>query len=97
MVVFTTSHIGRNARTKKVIASVMTNIRRTNADRLLNNWNCFDMRHVIISFKFQFSDGRPAALEELDIKELKQLRFRLLVEAGKIKQRVFDLTGEELP
>lgn len=44
MVVFTTSHIGRNARTKKVIAFVMTNIRRTNADRLLNNWNCFDMR-----------------------------------------------------
>ena len=55
------------------------------------------MRHVIISFKFQFLDGRPAAFEELDIKELKQLRFRLLVEAGKIKQRVFDLTGEELP
>ena len=55
------------------------------------------MRHVILSFKFQFSDGRPASLEELDVKELKQLRFRLLIEAGKIKQRVFDLTGEELP
>ena len=54
------------------------------------------MRHVIISFKFQFSDGRPVALEDLDAKELKQLRFRLLVEAGKIKQRVFNLTGEEL-
>lgn len=53
-------------------------------------------RHIIISFKFESSDGRPAALEELDIKELKQLRFRLLVEAGKIKQRVFELTGEEL-
>ena len=43
MVVITTYHTGRNAHTKKVIASVMTNIRRTNADRLLNNWNCFDM------------------------------------------------------
>ena len=74
----------------------MTNIRPINADRLLNNWNYFNMRHVIILFKFQFSDGRPATLEELDVKELKQLRFRLLVEAGKIKQRVFDLTGEEL-
>lgn len=55
------------------------------------------MRHVIISIKFQYSDGKPVKLEEMDAKELKQLRFRLLVEAGKIKQRVFDLTGEELP
>lgn len=54
------------------------------------------MRHVIISIKFQFSDGRPAALEELDVKELKQLRFRLLVEAGKIKNRIYELNGEEL-
>ena len=54
------------------------------------------MRHVIISFKFQFSDGRPAALEELDVKELKQLRFRLLVEAGKIKNCIYKLNGEEL-
>ena len=55
------------------------------------------MRHVIISIKFQYSNGEPAKLEEMDAKELKQLRFRLLVEAGKINQRVFDLTGEELP
>ena len=48
MVVFTTSHIGRNALIKKVIASVMTNIRPTNADRLLNNWNCFDIAMKII-------------------------------------------------
>lgn len=54
------------------------------------------MRHIIISFGFQSSDGRPVSYEELSIKELKQLRFRLLVEAGKIKQRIFDLTGEEL-
>lgn len=55
------------------------------------------MRHVIIQINVQYSDGEPAKLEEMDAKELKQLRFRLLVEAGKIKQRVFDLTGEELP
>ena len=54
------------------------------------------MRHIIISIKTQLSDGRPVTLEEMDVKELKQLRFRLLVEAGKIKQRIFDLTGEEL-
>ena len=54
------------------------------------------MRHVIISINFQYSDGQPAKLEEMDAKELKQLRFRLLAEAGKIKNRIFDLTGEEL-
>lgn len=54
------------------------------------------MRHVIIQINVQYSDGIPVKLEEMDAKELKQLRFRLLVEAGKIKQRVFDLTGEEL-
>lgn len=62
----------------------------------MDNWNCFNMRHVIIQINVQYSDGKPAKLEEMDAKELKQLRFRLLVEAGKIKQRVFDLTGEEL-
>lgn len=56
-----------------------------------------NMRHVIIQINVQYSDGQPAKLEEMNTKELKQLRFRLLVEAGKIKQRVFDLTGEELP
>ena len=52
--------------------------------------------HLTISINFQRSDGRPISLEQLNAKELKQLRFRLLVEAGKIKQRVFDMTGEEL-
>lgn len=61
-----------------------------------NTKNYFDMRHVIIQINIQYSDGKPATLEEMDAKELKQLRFRLLVEAGKIKQRIFDLTGEEL-
>ena len=54
------------------------------------------MRHVIIQINVQYSDGKSAKLEEMDVKELKQLRFRLLVEAGKIIQRIFDLTGEEL-
>lgn len=42
-------------------------------------------------------DGKPVALEEMNVKELKQLRFRLLAEAGKIKNRIYELTGEELP
>lgn len=95
MVVFTTSHIGRNARTKKVIAFVMTNIRPTNADRLLNNWNCFDMSKFDI--KVFRKDGTPVtSLDAMPIQELKQIRFELLVAAGHIKQRIYDLTGEEL-
>ena len=35
-------------------------------------------------------------LEELDVKQLKNVRFRLLVEAGKIKQAIFNRTGEIL-
>lgn len=55
------------------------------------------MKRVIISLNIQDENGRVIPLEELDVKQLKNVRFRLLVEAGKIKQRVFDLTGEELP
>lgn len=54
------------------------------------------MKRVIISLNIQDENGRYIPLEELDVKQLKNVRFRLLVEAGKIKQRVFDLTGEEL-
>ncbi len=54
------------------------------------------MRHVIIQINVQYSDGKLAKLEEMDVKELKQLRFRLLVEAGKIKQTIFNRTGEIL-
>ena len=54
------------------------------------------MRHVIIQINVQYSDGKPAKLEEMDAKELKQLRFRLLVEAGKIKNRIFELTGKDV-
>lgn len=32
-----------------------------------------------------------------DAQELKRMRFELLALAGKIAQRVYDLTGEELP
>ena len=55
------------------------------------------MKRVIISLNIQDTNGRFIPLEELDVMQLKNVRFRLLVEAGKIKQRVFDLTGEELP
>lgn len=56
------------------------------------------MKHIIISIKIRSSlDGKPVALEEMNVTELKQLRFRLLVEAGKIKNRIYELTGEELP
>ena len=58
--------------------------------------NLPNMKRVIISLNIQDENGRYIPLEELDVKQLKNVRFRLLVEAGKIKQRVFDLTGEEL-
>lgn len=54
------------------------------------------MQHVIIQINVKYSDGKPAKLEEMDAKELKQLRFRLLVEAGKIKNRIFELTGKDV-
>lgn len=72
------------------------------AGRLLPNiettlLNLHNMKHVIISLNIQDENGRFIPLEELNVLQLKNVRFRLLVEAGKIKQRVFDLTGEELP
>ena len=54
------------------------------------------MKQVVISLNIQDENGRYIPLEELDVQQLKNIRFRLLVEVGKIKQRVFDLTGEEL-
>lgn len=55
------------------------------------------MEHLIIKILFYITGHEsPIAVEDLSVKQLKQLRFRLLVEAGKIKQRIFDLTGEEL-
>lgn len=49
---------------------------------------------VIISLNIQDENGRYIPLEELDVKQLKNVRFRLLVEAGKIKQTIFKRTGE---
>lgn len=54
------------------------------------------MKHVVISLNIQDENGRYIPLEELDVKQLKYVRFRLLVEAGKIKQTIFNRTGEIL-
>lgn len=54
------------------------------------------MKHVIISLNIQDENGRYIPLEELNVQQLKNVRFRLLVEAGKIKQAIFNRTGEIL-
>ena len=42
-------------------------------------------------------DGTPVtSLDAMPIQELEQIRFELLVAAGHIKQRIYDITGEEL-
>lgn len=51
---------------------------------------------VIISLNIQDENGRYIPIETLDEKQLRQLRFRLLVEAGKIKNRIFELTGKDV-
>ena len=57
--------------------------------------NCFDMgKRVNISLKIEDENGKFIPLDELEVTQLKQIRFRLLVEAGKIKQKIYDLTGE---
>lgn len=71
------------------------------AGRLLPNiettlLNLPNMKSVIISLNIQDENGRYIPLEELDVKQLKNVRFRLLVEAGKIKQAIFNRTGEIL-
>lgn len=71
------------------------------AGRLLPNiettlLNLPNMKRVIISLNIQDENGRYIPLEELDVKQLKNVRFRLLVEAGKIKQEIFKRTGEIL-
>lgn len=52
------------------------------------------MKRVIISLNIQDENGNFIPYEELDVRQLKRVRFRLLVEAGKIKQKIYDLTGE---
>ena len=57
--------------------------------------NCFGMgKRVNISLKIEDENGKFIPLDELEVTQLKQIRFRLLVEAGKIKQKIYDLTGE---
>ena len=58
--------------------------------------NLPNMKHVIISLNIQDENGRYIPLEALEVKQLKNVRFRLLVEAGKIKQEIFNRTGEIL-
>lgn len=54
------------------------------------------MGRVIISLNIQDENGRFIPIEMLDEKQLRQLRFRLLAEAGKIKNRIFELTGKDV-
>lgn len=54
------------------------------------------MGRVIISINIQDENGRYIPIETLDEKQLRQLRFRLLVEAGKIKNKIFELTGKDV-
>lgn len=54
------------------------------------------MGRVIISLNIQDENGRYIPIETLDEKQLRQLRFRLLVEAGKIKNKIFELTGKDV-
>ena len=58
--------------------------------------NLPNMKHVIISLNIQDENGRYIPIETLDEKQLRQLRFRLLVEVGKIKNRIFELTGKDV-
>ena len=51
-------------------------------------------KRVYISLKIEDENGKFIPLDELEVTQLKQIRFRLLVEAGKIKQKIYDLTGE---
>lgn len=54
------------------------------------------MGRVIISLNIQDENGHFIPIETLDEKQLRQLRFRLLVEVGKIKNRIFELTGKDV-
>lgn len=51
---------------------------------------------TIISLNIQDENGSYIPIETLDEKQLRQIRFRLLVEAGKIKNRIFELTGKDV-
>lgn len=54
------------------------------------------MGHVIIKIEIQDAIGKAIPLGQLGEKELRQVRFRLLVEAGKIANRIYELTGKTI-
>jgi hypothetical protein len=54
------------------------------------------MKRVIISLNIQDEIGHYIPIEELDVNQLKGVRFRLLVEAGKIANRIYELTGKTI-
>lgn len=55
-----------------------------------------NMKHIVISLNIQDENGCFIPIETLDEKQLRQLRFRLLAEAGKIEDRIFELTGKDV-
>lgn len=54
------------------------------------------MAHVIIKIEIQDAIGKAIPLGQLGEKDLRQVRFRLLVEAGKIANRIYELTGKTI-
>lgn len=54
------------------------------------------MANVIIKIEIQDAIGKAIPLGQLGEKELRQVRFRLLVEAGKIANRIYELTGKTI-
>lgn len=54
------------------------------------------MANVIIKIEIQDAIGKAILLGQLGEKDLRQVRFRLLVEAGKIANRIYELTGKTI-
>lgn len=54
------------------------------------------MANVIIKIEIQDTIGKAIPLGQLGEKDLRQVRFRLLVEAGKIANRIYELTGKTI-
>lgn len=54
------------------------------------------MANVIIKIEIQDAIGKAIPLAQLSEKDLRQVRFRLLVEAGKIANRIYELTGKTI-
>lgn len=54
------------------------------------------MANVIIKIEIQDAIGKAIPLGQLGEKDLRQVRFRLLVEAGKIANRIYELTGKTI-